>query len=146
MANACPYIDGTAVFKARTLYAMFVPGMDYDDMAICNSIGVFKGGKSLYEIENEMLLGSNEDSKLKYVDYVKVYPNPATNQINLEVNLKEGEVGEFVLYDLLGNTLQTHTITEQLTIIELNGLKPGLYIYKYICSNKENYTGKLIIE
>jgi hypothetical protein len=146
MANACPYIDGTAVFKARTLYAMFVPGIDYDDMSICNSIGVFKGGKSLYEIENEMLLVNNEDSKFKVTDYVKVYPNPATNQINLAVYLKDGEIGEFILYDLLGNKLQANTISKTITNIELNGLRAGLYIYKYMCSNKENYTGKLIIE
>lgn len=42
----CPYIGGTAVYKARALYAMYNPTALFDDMKICNAIGVYKTGKN----------------------------------------------------------------------------------------------------
>jgi hypothetical protein len=45
LANHCPYIGGTAVYKARALYAMYAPAGIFDDMKICNAVGVYKTGK-----------------------------------------------------------------------------------------------------
>ncbi|MBK7041661.1 MAG: hypothetical protein IPH46_14645 [Bacteroidetes bacterium] len=37
---------GTTVYKARALYAMYNPTALFDDMKICNAIGVYKTGKN----------------------------------------------------------------------------------------------------
>ena len=55
LANQCPFVRGTAVYKARSLYALYQPGFYIDDMALCNAAGIYKNGKGLFDVENEKL-------------------------------------------------------------------------------------------
>ena len=36
LAKSCPMVDGHAVYKARTLYAYYEPGLTYQDFEDCN--------------------------------------------------------------------------------------------------------------
>ncbi|MBK8330492.1 MAG: hypothetical protein IPL09_13750 [Bacteroidetes bacterium] len=51
LAAQCPYIGGTAVYKARSLNAMYNPAILYDDIKICNNVGVYKNGSDNEENE-----------------------------------------------------------------------------------------------
>jgi hypothetical protein len=146
MANACPYIDGTAVFKARTLYAMFVPGVDYDDMAICNSIGVYKGGKSLYELENESLNGNGKTQNVNATNNLRIYPNPASTSLTIEFPLNESDTAAFTICDLTGKIIQVETLLYPINEIVLKNICRGFYIYICSIQGRNIYTGKLIID
>ena len=49
---------GTAVYKARSLFAMYEPTSMFDDIAICNSIGVYKTENSG---NSKGILGDGDD-------------------------------------------------------------------------------------
>lgn len=145
LAESCPYTEGSAVFKARGIYAMYVPGVDYDDMEICNNVGVYKGGKSLYDQENELLSG--KINKFTAEDLM-VYPNPASDILTLEYSLSEEIKGELTILDMLGNTVQNIKISSNLNKVtfNLNKLSAGIYVYKFVNDEQATYSGKLIIE
>jgi uncharacterized repeat protein (TIGR02543 family) len=71
-----------------------------------------------------------------------VYPNPAKD--NIHIILPENiHQGFFTLYDMQGKVLIRKEISNQETV-SVNNLAKGVYIYNVI-TNKEKYTGKLII-
>jgi hypothetical protein len=62
--------------KARTLYSMFVPNVQYDDLVICNSQGVYKNGTSLLDQINQQLNNHYAGlEKNSIEDGLKLYPN-----------------------------------------------------------------------
>lgn len=72
----------------------------------------------------------------------KVYPNPFTNQLTLQLDNNTADV-EFILYDILGKTVISKKINQATTIIDVN-VVPGMYFYKITNSNGLFQTGKLL--
>ena len=60
---------------------------------------------------------------------IKIFPNPATDKITLEVT---GEIGErnLVIVNLEGQQLLTRQITEPKTIIDISSLPSGIYFMR----------------
>ncbi|MBL7766001.1 MAG: hypothetical protein JNJ58_07915 [Chitinophagaceae bacterium] len=150
LASSCPYIDGDAVYKARDLYAMFLPSTYYDDLEICNTIGLYKGGNSRYFEENQLLLGSNQINKRRgfNLEKIKVFPNPADDIVTIEYHLNENETGVFQLFSVLGNNAKSINLNHRINKVtfSVSDLIPGIYTYKYLVNNINTNTGKLIIE
>jgi len=146
LADNCPYIDGNAVFKARHMYSMFVPNFYYNDLDICNQIGVYKGGTSMYEQENN-LLGDMAKSIL-LMDELKVYPNPTDGQINIAYHINHTETALFTIYNMYGSMVRTLTLDGEKNIIttSLNNLPRGFYTYKCTVTGRILSTGKLILK
>ncbi|QLH46123.1 MAG: T9SS type A sorting domain-containing protein [Bacteroidota bacterium] len=144
LAQKCPYLDGQAVFKARTLYAMLTGARSYNDLEICNNQGVYKGGLNWYEFENA---GLGKIQTTSILD-IRVHPNPTTGKVYFETvqgNLGDAEVQFF---DMSGRTvlaIKSATSANQLNY-DLNDLPSGLYIYQLKYSNGDIYTGKVIKE
>jgi hypothetical protein len=62
---------------------------------------------------------------------IKVYPNPTTEKITLEIAGWETlQTGIFKLYSLTGQLLQEHLVYSSATEISLAGLARGTYILK----------------
>ncbi|HNB81133.1 MAG TPA: hypothetical protein PLP14_03480, partial [Chitinophagaceae bacterium] len=83
LAYACPYLEGKAVFKARTLNSLLNPLANYDDLELCNNAGVNKAGdaKGLFDQENEGLdsMANADGLQLIYAKEkrgIKIFPNP----------------------------------------------------------------------
>jgi hypothetical protein len=77
MAQACPYDKGNAVYKARALMQDIAPGSFYDDLALCNAVGIYKtsaGGRNHYAQENQLLFSNFRTHDL-------VLPNHSTIRI-----------------------------------------------------------------
>jgi len=163
LSNTCPFVGGSAVYKARVLYSLFNPIAQFNDRFLC-ILGANKGGSSfvnidsLYESQtneyaNQLVqqhgiiatLQSNEISiKTNSFENIVLYPNPANRQLTLEYNNKQGE---FILYDLFGNViLRSHLNKEQaISQINLPTLANGFYSYRIIL--KDNvYSGKINIK
>ncbi len=65
---------------------------------------------------------------------VTVYPNPATDQVNLWINAKEIMVGNLQIVDFLGKVVAAKPILinsgENIVSLDLNGFSNGMYLIK----------------
>lgn len=79
---------------------------------------------------------------------VSLFPNPASDEISIELNTTENAVVEFTLVDLTGQTVVNRNLnfaagTNKHTI-QLNNVSNGIYMVK-LSKGNEVYTNKLII-
>lgn len=158
LAPQCPYTAGSAVYKARTLNKYIAPGAMYDDLKICNQVGVYKTGnnnsnngvdkktislitqeeKSLSKIKPNV-----ENISLKLNDIV-LYPNPTPDIVNIRYHTNAESKIE--LYDITGRKIMVVQFVsgEYKTSIDLCKLSNGIYSYKYLIAGVEMHTGKII--
>ena len=148
-ALSCPFITGIAAYKARALYALYNPTLQYDDLVICNAVGVYKG-ESLLGKQNNFLDSMNYVGTNKIVSDggIKLYPNPADENIIISYNINQGQEAVLILYDIVGRGRKTVQLsckanTVQISVIDLES---GLYSYKYLVDGKPQGTGKLTIK
>ena len=77
-------------------------------------------------------------------NFVKIYPNPATNQLNI-VQLKN-KSGKINIYDLNGRVLIAEKLTDGINVISTEQLSSGIYFYHYIDANNNGLSnGKIAI-
>ena len=151
-------INGSAVYKARTLNKYIAPGAMYDDLKICNQVGVYKTGNSnsnngvdkntISLITQEEKSLSNlkpnvENIRLKLNDIV-LYPNPTPDIVNIRYHTNAESRIE--LYDITGRKIMVVQFVsgEYKTSIDLSKLSNGIYSYKYLIAGIELHTGKII--
>jgi hypothetical protein len=147
-ASSCPFITGSACYKARTLLGMYKPGVDYDDIAICNAVGVYKGGSSPFSDEELFLNGLKMDKKFIAKNEVLIYPNPFSEQFTIEYNLNKNENGVVKIIDIIGSSIATINLDASLnkTTINLKNLNSGIYTYSFYINGVKQSNGKLIKE
>jgi len=73
---------------------------------------------------------------------VRVYPNPATSQIN--VNLQNEGSGVVTISSLEGKVLQETTISSGLNTINVADLPSGVYTILFTSNNKKQAVAKFI--
>lgn len=153
LANKCPYLEGSAVYKARALNAIFNPTSQYNDIKICNNVGVYKNNNESnsngsYDNENNYLkhlkASTNQHSQNNYD--VNIYPNPTSNLLNIDYNIKEDARLEII--DVLGRKVIETALSKNVnhSLIFIEKLQEGIFIYKIICKDYVIKTGKLSIE
>ena len=83
-------------------------------------------------------------ASLPKIDGLSCFPNPATEQIRITSD--NGSIDVIVVYDVLGNVLQTKKTTNTKTVsLELLQLNRGVYFMR-INANSTQVTKKIIIE
>ncbi len=146
MALSCPFVNGTAVYKARTIYASIHPTIVYNDWTICHNNGVYKNGNS-FSMDN---LGTIDPILLQNIEHsvISIYPNPASTHITIDYALEYNEHATLALYDIIGKEQLKIDLLPSVNrvIANISGLKTGVYVYKYFTSTKTLQTGKLIIK
>lgn len=77
-------------------------------------------------------------------EFIKVYPNPASTEINF---LVEGiDVSRIEVVDIIGKVIDSQETSGQLTKLDLQGYSNGTYFYRILNSHLEViYTDKIII-
>lgn len=71
---------------------------------------------------------------------VRVYPNPATNEIQVEINPAFGTLRNLTVYNLLGQTL----LSQKDTKIDISSLNPGVYILTLTNDNGQKITSRFL--
>lgn len=163
LANTCPFVGGSAVYKARTLNALYNPMAQYNDRLLCLQ-SVAKGGTSYVNIDSLYEAQTNESADAlaaqqgyfandnlpnelgkinKEFEEILIYPNPAKDYIiisNLEMNAK------LKLMDATGRVVLEKQLDTQngKQKINLPRMVNGLYTYK-ISNLLDSYTGKINI-
>jgi hypothetical protein len=75
------------------------------------------------------------------INGIGLYPNPANDVLNIELNIKKGEA-TILVYDLMGRVvLQQLANASKAIKLNISALSPGQYIVK-VNSNGANYVGK----
>jgi parallel beta-helix repeat protein len=83
MALSCPSVDGFAVFKARSLYAILVYSIVYFDDSLCSAISQ---KRSVSETEDTLIC----------------YPNPTSNFTLIGIGQPLDGQQELIVYDYIG--------------------------------------------
>lgn len=150
---------GSAVYRARTIYAAMNPLADYNDISICNAAGVYKNGNSagLFDEENNWLNNLTKNQNIPSADEsiskfsnssFAIYPNPANTNITISYSLNGNQNGELLIYDVLGRKQMSIDLSNSANKVQVNvrTLNQGIYTYKYLINNTVAQTGKIIIE
>jgi hypothetical protein len=109
------------------------PEMTYDNFRTANGTNV-KGGVA-------------EEAKTAAVATLSVYPNPATDAVELQYALPEGSRnGELVLRDQFGKECRRVALTSNAhtLILSLKGLRSGLYYYTFNVGEERVQAGTLM--
>jgi len=109
--------------------------------------GLVKGSLDIKSIicsakfNNEKLIKSND----KYL--FEIYPNPAKEYLNIELNEALTNNINLYIYDITGKPVKYYNITPEKKLISLNikGLKKGMYLIKFQVDN-QNYSKKFLIQ
>jgi hypothetical protein len=134
LAEKCPFSEGSVIYKARALYNLIFGKNDVfsDD---CTSSNFSKSMNQVNEIE-----ASNE---------LVLYPNPAKDEIFIQINDDEIKQLEIQVFDATGKIVIKHTdieVINGLTSFTLNAIN-GIYFVQIINSQtNEKKIKKIIIQ
>ncbi len=78
-------------------------------------------------------------------EMVKIYPNPATNRVEIILNNTNAGLN-FELFDLTGTIVKQALLKDPVTSIGCEDLHAGLYIYRITNSAGFNVSGKLAVQ
>lgn len=77
---------------------------------------------------------------------LNVYPNPFSETTTIQINnFQPNQKLVLTVTDLLGQTVLTQQIESATSVVERNGLNPGVYIYRIVNHEGVLNTGKLIM-
>ena len=84
------------------------------------------------------------------MENIKLFPNPVTNQLNIEIHLNSSKLLNIQMFNFLGNlihTINTSPVKEGSTtfIVDVNNLAPGLYFIKFENKNSIINTKSIVV-
>lgn len=65
---------------------------------------------------------------------IRVYPNPASEQLNIELSHQGNAQMHF--YNMNGQKVHSISLNNENSVVNINGLEPGLYILELVSGNK----------
>jgi hypothetical protein len=145
LATQCPYIGGSAVLKARNLYTLINPLVGFEDVTLCNSVGVYKNGNNTFNNDNNMLDSmSAVGALLVDANRLKIYPNPANSEINITYNTQVES--QFIIYDITGRAIvETKLPAKNAKVsVDISRISNGVYTYKQSIGESVINTGKFV--
>lgn len=80
-------------------------------------------------------VGINENQKRPELE-LNIYPNPANNELTIQVNYLQTGILEGLLYDGTGKLITTFTVNQTKTRLNLNSYRKGVY---YLSLSNKNY-------
>lgn len=97
-------------------------------------------GENLYDIYGVAGTLSTQQQQMLVADHF-VYPNPASNRINITNPMTNGESGAVKIYTINGTKVLEQSVnsSEKNIMLDVTGLSSGTYIYKI-----NNHSGKFI--
>jgi hypothetical protein len=153
LAQQCPAATGTCVYKARSVMAMLMPGMQYNDNVACAALlPQNKGGKDPYATEEDLLNSLVPDPSNISIDanQVLIYPNPAkaNASITIRYNFADADKVVGVVKDITGKTVQAMQLQGGNRRIEttLSDLSPGIYTIEILVNDKKAHSQLLHIQ
>ena len=104
---------------------------------------IAEGVQQVFDISVVTTIDKADDISLNY----SVYPNPTIDYLNLKIDASSTLLNSplnYRFYDLNGSLLETKTIENNETIIEMQKYLPAVYFLKVSDNEKEIITFKII--
>jgi hypothetical protein len=164
LASSCPFVEGTAVYRARTIYSLWEPNAIFDDRIICiqgqnkNQDNSKINIDSLIEsqiaeanvkmVSNNISANTRNSKKIisESKSVINIFPNPASTFIIIEYNCESD--GELILYNSLGQEILKTSLEKgnKKVQLQINDIANGIYQYKCKFENCIEQIGKLTIQ
>jgi hypothetical protein len=102
-----------------------------------NAIIVFQAGSNNQFLSvTQKKTGTTGINQVEITNVIKVYPNPTSAQLNVQLNLEKINGVELSIFDYQGKEVGKYTTSNELTSIDVAHLASGTYILKV--SNEQN--------
>lgn len=106
----------------------------------------FNWNYSYYYIDNVWVYEDSTTSVEETPAYsISIYPNPATEVLNIKYNQPIKDVTFINIYDATGKFLFSKTINDLMNIIDISNYNSGFYMYRIVENNQIRYNGKFTI-
>jgi len=125
------YIGGPAVYRARTLVALFNDTIDYENACI----------------QNGSLRIQQPVKNVKTTPLIAVNPNPADNKIEIQINKDLDGICKIEIANSLGSIVysEIRNCKEKSFSIQTSFLTPGIYAVKVVVGSVATDVVKLVI-
>ena len=162
--TSCPFVEGLAVYKARTLWALWEPSAVFDDRGLCaqgqsknqgnenidefmiNSLKELTSTKTNKSLEANNAIVKEKQRILTEDSKIKVYPNPASEYILIEYDCEND--GVFLLYNSIGQQILSTQLEKgkRKVQIAIKDISNGMYQYKCTLNGCVESIGKLSVQ
>lgn len=131
IAASCSSDLGYGVFIARSMMSLY-ENVRYPRMEECYSDSMEPRNSTITKVRSEKL---------------KIYPNPATNKVNILLDLDKYETGTIEILNINYNILRVFDIGNSKNSFDINtsSYTSGVYFVKYISDTGEQKIKKLLI-
>ncbi|MEP7171156.1 MAG: T9SS type A sorting domain-containing protein, partial [Bacteroidota bacterium] len=133
VATQCPYIGGTAVYRARPYVTMFNDTIEYNDDDLCEQHGIYR-------------VAQDKNTEIKNRD-ILIIPNPANDIAEIILQGDYEGICKIKVEDIIGRIIKINTFDckRKRNIISTSGFAPGIYQINVIINNDYIKTAKLVI-
>ncbi|MEM9824125.1 MAG: T9SS type A sorting domain-containing protein, partial [Bacteroidota bacterium] len=131
IAEQCPLDGGNAVFTARSLLRNKIKNVHVDNESNCSTL---LRNQPKFHLQNEQV-----DT------HVKVYPNPASDFLNIDLNAQSINNVFMRVYNTLGHIVMEKTITPGNNRLNLSALSNGIYLINVVLDHTLIETEKISI-
>lgn len=111
-----------------------------------NPPGMQSAGFSINVLDPNMTTGLDE---LEQISGLTLWPNPATDQANIEFTLQQGSNVNIEVYDVAGKMVASESIAANTGInyhpVDVSDLRPGMYVVR-LTGNSEQLTTRMVIQ
>lgn len=146
-----PGIANIVNYPSQDISPRYLVNLDGDtrkDIVAFNSYGILRG----VCYPSSLRVASDDETIVTQVAPIKAYPNPATDNFNIEINYLplEENTYKILIYDINGSLVSQKdgvvTKDDNSVLLDLSSATTGLYFYKVYLNNEVLHTDKLIIE
>lgn len=118
IAQQCPYAGGPAVYNARAMLELVNDTLEYYDDAVCLQSGIYR------IMQESMTVTPVFDFKL--------IPNPASQQVTVELNFTNEEAVKFEIRNVLGGLVKEVSIDKgvRTIVFSVNQFEQGIYFVR----------------
>jgi hypothetical protein len=86
------------------------------------------------------------ESELNYKSYIRTFPNPADDYLNISIAGDYGDEINYFIYSLDGRLINNgKLINKQLNKLDLSKLSKGIYLLEINADNKLIHKDKLVL-
>lgn len=133
IAALCPFIDGEAVYLARTLVA------PYDTTEFINDCELAEQG------EHRPVFMTNETGNAAFE--FSLYPNPANGAFTAQYLLDEAAAGEMQVFNTTGQVVKRLVLEtgDRVKPVDMTDLTPGVYFYQVKVNGEVRRSDRMVI-
>ena len=134
IAQQCPYAGGPAVYQARALIELVDETVNYDDDAVCLQSGIYR------------IMLTDVAGNPQMFDF-KLIPNPASQQVTVELNFTNDDAVHFEIRNVLGAKIQDMVIDKGVKslVFSVNHFEKGVYFVRVRKDGLTMNTKRLVI-